>query len=309
MLRCVLKDIRGRETIAPAPVRLSIDMDENVPADALYAVFPYTETAQITGISVYAEDRLVFNGIVDEEERIVEPDGAYLRIASRSLAALLLDNEARPCVYDHPSAALIYERYVKPFGIVCRDLDDAVYFGEQTVAKGASCWSVVKNFCAACYASVPRLSADGVLYLKGMQREETVHFGENGVRYLRISELQKRSEELSIVRVKTANPGGYALEVTNEDAVRRGIRRERYLNALLSDSPMRCADQMLQNGRRKAYALKLRCPGNLLGTVACAAVVSDKIIGERGGLAIGSLYYRLTADGAYTDVRLRRRNS
>lgn len=309
MLKIIWTDIKGREIVAPYPLSMSVSVDEGVPADSLDAEFPYIDTDELCEIMLYNDDQPVFRGIIDEEEKVVYQDGEYLRLSARSPAALLLDNEAMPCVYDHPSAGFIFERYVEPFGIRCDDLDDAVYFGEQTVAKGSSCWSVLKNFCNACYASVPRVSSTGVLHVKGLQEKEQICFGGDDMRYLRISELNKRSAELSAVRVKTANPGGYTLCVSNRDAQERGIRRERYLNALLSESPMRCADMMLRNGAGKAYSLKLRCLGCLLGTEGRKASVSDTVLGQRSGLYISSLYYRLTANGEYTDVRLKRRNS
>ena len=308
MLSCVLTDIDGNEKIAPYPLSMTVDVDENIPADALKATFPYFETSEIARIDVYADGEIVFRGIVDEEEHTVDSGGEYLKIAARSKAALLLDNEAMPCVYDHPSADMICERYAEPFGIRCADSDDAVYFGEQTIAKGSSCWSVLKNFCNACYSTLPRIGSDGLLRMKGISGDKELRFGSDGIRYTRISELNKRSAELSAVRVKTESAGGYELCVTNEIAVSRGIRRERYLNALLTESPMRCADAMLRNGRSKAYALKLRCPECLLGAQGCSAEVYDAILGSRKGLYVSSLRYHSDADGEYTDLMLKRRN-
>ncbi len=307
MLRCVLKDINGREILAPYPLEMSVKMDEDVPADSLNASFPFLKTDEICGITLYKDEKPVFLGIVDEQEVVVYPDGEYLRIAARSMAALLLDNEAEPCVYDHPSAGFICERYAEPFGIRRLDKDDAIYYGEQTVAKGSSCWNVIKSFCEACYSESPRVTSDGVLYMKGMKKDELLRFGKGGLRYLRISELRKRSAELSAVYVKTNNAEGYELCVGDVEARARSIRRKRYLNALLTDSPMCCADRMLQNGRKRAYSVKLRCLGCLLGTEGSQAVVSDALLGDIEGLYVSSLRYQLTANGEYTDVILKRR--
>ena len=309
MLRFILTDVNGLETELPYPVSLTVDADEAVPADSLYAVFPYVETAEAAVISVFDDDRLLIKGIVDEEEHTMLSGEYDLRISARSMAALLLDNEAMPCVYDHPSASLMKERYAEPFGIEVGDNDDAVYFGEQTVAKGSSCWSVLKNFCNACYSCAPRVSSDGVLWLKGLKREEAVRFGEKGVRYTDIRELHKRCEELSAVKIKTENPGGYDRTISDISAVGRGIARVRYLNALLTGSPMRCADAMLKNSAAKAYSVRLRCPSCLLGYDGCAAVIDDAPFDIAKGLYISSLRYRLTKNGGYTDVTLKRRNN
>ena len=308
MLRCVLTDVNDRSIAAPHALSMDLDIDEGVPADSLYAVFPYFEASELKGIRVYNGDKLIFTGVVDEEERLFHSSGRYLKISSRSLASRLIDNEAAPCGYDHPSARLICERYVEPFGISLSDGDDSVYFGEQTVLKGASCWSVLKNFCSVCYSSVPRVSGDGVLYLRGIQRDERVCFG-NGdgcIRYTELSEKYKRCEEISAVNIKTADTGGYRLPVSNSDAVRRGVVRERYLNAVMTENPMRCAEAMIRAGKAKAYTLRLRCPGCLSGTEGFTAEIKreDEVIGD---LYISALRYRLSGTGEYTDVILKRR--
>ena len=309
MLSFVMNDIYDRDIIMPAPLSVNVDADESAPADSLYAVFPFTETDELKSVRVYDGDRLIFSGVIDEEEHFFASSGKKLCISARSQAAHLLDNEAAPCTYDHPSAKLICERYVLPFGVTVSGDDDSVYFGEQNVLKGASCWSVLKNFCVACYSSVPRISGDGVLYLKGIQREESLRFGSaNGcIRYSQMSERIKRCEEISAVKVKTANTGGYDLPITDDEAQSRGILRERYLNAVLTGSPMRCADDMIRAGRVKAYSLRLRCPGSLLGKEGCRASVEGMTDGDE--LYIGALRYRLSGSGEYTDVILKRRIS
>ena len=306
MLSFVFSDINDRDVILPSPVSVRVDVDESAPADSLYAVFPYADTAELKGVKVYSGGKLIFRGGIDEEERLAASYGKQLRISARSPAAYLLDNEAAPCSYDHPSAKLICERYVLPYGITVSDNDDTVYFGEQNIPKGTSCWSVLKSFCTACYSSIPRVSADGVLYLKGMRRDEHLTFGDGQgcVRYSQLVEKFKRCAEISAVWVKTASTGGYTLPIINKDAETRGVRRERYLNAVLTESPMRCADDMIRTGSEKAYTLRLRCPCCLLGKEGCSASVGGIC---EDPLYISALRYRLSDSGEYTDVILKRR--
>lgn len=307
MLSCIVTDIDGAESAPLYPLSMQVDIDEGVPADALYAVFPYHPIGELCTVRVYDGDTLVFSGVVDEQEREVSADGEYLKISARSLAAHLIDNEAAPCTYDHPSARLLYERYAGPYGIALGDEEDTVYFGEQNVLKGMSCWRVIKNFCAACYSGVPRVSADGVLYLKGIQKDRLIRFGNDGVRFISLSEVNKRCEEISAVYVKTENSGSYSLPVENKDAIRRGVSRVRYLNAALTESPMSCADAMVRSGEKKAYALRLRCPVCLLGAEGCRAEVAEDTTEKKENLYISAVRYRLRADGEYTDLTLKRR--
>lgn len=309
MLSCVMRDISGREIIMPRLLSLQINIDEGVPADSLYAVFPEIQTGELAAITVYDGDRAVFIGVIDEEEHERGAQGEYLKISARSLAAHLTDNEAMPCAYDHPSMRFIYERYAKPYGITMADGGDETYFGEQSVLKGFSCWRVLKKFCAACYSSVPRISSVGVLYPKGIRRGEETVFGKDDARYISIKEINKRCEELSAVYVKTSNGGSYTLPITNAEAAKRGIRRVRYLNAALTESPLSCADAMIRGSKAKAYAVHLRCPSCLLGQEGNRAWVKDSVLAESENLYISAVHYRMNENGEYSDVILKRRNS
>ncbi|MBQ3329833.1 MAG: hypothetical protein IJG87_01485 [Ruminococcus sp.] len=307
MLKCLLRDVNGEERIFPGLLSLQVNVDEGVPADSLYASFSYTATEQLVGITLYDDDTPLFAGVVDEEERYRDATGEYLRISARSLAAHLLDNEAMPCSYDHPSLGLICERYVNPYGISLSSRDDAVYFGEQNVTKGSSCWRVLKNFCTACYSAVPRISSVGVLYPKGIRKTERILFGKEGVRFTSIREVRKRCEEISTVYVKASNTGTYSLPVENPGATERGVRRVRYLNAVLPESPMRCADAMIKNSDKKSYELHLECPSCLLGKEGCRAAIKDTSFKDRNDLYISAVHYRMTQDGESSSITLKRR--
>lgn len=300
-----MTDIHGADVYLPQPLSVRIRMEEDVPADDLYAVFPDTAVGELCGVTVFDADQIVFRGIVDEQERIVRTGGAYLRIAARSLAAHLLDNEAPPCSYDHPSARLIYERHVKKYGISAGDPDDAAYFGELTIPKGMSQWGVVSAFSRACCSGVPRVSADGVLYLKGAPCERTVIFGGRGIPYIALTDSRRRCEEISRVHIKMDPDGGYGYHVENSDALSRGIVRERYLNAMHGGQTIKSADIMLEKSRRSARTLSLRCVGRHTLPAGCGAVVADLDIGD--GFYVSAVQYRMDSKGEYTDVKLRRR--
>lgn len=307
MLRCELTDVNGQTIPSPQLLALQVDVDEGVPADALYATFPYTPTAELSALTLYDDEKPVFIGVIDEEEHICDHRGTFLKVSARSLAAYLLDNEAMPCAYDHPSLSMIAQRYVKPFGLTIGTESDEVFFGEQSVTKGTSCWKALKNFCIACYSAVPRISSVGVVYPKGIENGGVTVFGDDGVQYTRLREVKKRCEEISAVRVKATNTGTYSYPIVNKSAKERGVRRERYLNAVLTESPMRCADAMIANGSKKSYAVYLRCEGCLLGTEGSRADLTDAVIGVEDDLYISAVHYRMTSDGEYSDITLKRR--
>lgn len=311
MLKFVLTDTDGESRIFSAPLSLTIRMDEDVPADDLFAEFAYAPVGELTAVRVYDGDRVIFVGVVDEQVHQLSQRGRLLSISARSLAAHLLDNEAAPQCYDHPSASLIYDQHIRPYGIAWEHEDDATCFGEQQITKGMSRWAVLKNFCNACYSAVPRISADGVLRMKGLGVTGSVTFSDSGdgVVYTRLSESRRRCEEISCIKVKVAEDEGYRYIVENPDAISRGICRERYLNASLASTPMTCADAMLVNADAKSYGVKLSCPGRMTDLMGKSAVVKNKLLGVLDNLYVSGVTYRLTGDGEVTTVQLKRRKN
>lgn len=309
-MRFLLTDVEGITQTLTRPLSLTIRMDEDIPADDCYVVFAYEATGELKDIRIMDDDGLVFVGVVDEQEHFINEKGRFLKISARSLAARLLDNEAAPGCYNHPSAKLIYERHVAPFGIDRTEDDDAVYYGEQQINKGMSHWTALKNFCVACYSAIPRISADGVLWMKGAAQTGSVCFSDegDGIAYTEISEKRKRCEEISRVNIKV-NDEGYLYQMDNTDAIRRGIRRERYLNAVLASTPMTCADTMIQNGANASYAVSLKCPGMLTARMGCAAVVKNRLLGNIDGLYVSSVSYHMDHNGGTSTIRLKRRNN
>lgn len=311
MLSFELTDTQGVTHILTRPLKLSIRMDEDVPADDCSAVFAYEDVGETVDFRVMDDDRVIFIGVADEQEHIVSEKGRFLKLSARSLAARLLDNEAAPECYDHPSAALIFARHVRRYGIVRGEDDDAVYYGEQQVNKGMSQWAVLKNFCTACYSATPRVTADGVLWMKGIRSSGEAVFSDtgDGIVYTQLSETIKRCEELSRVNVKISDEEGYVYQVDNHDAIRRGIRRERYVNAVLSSTPMTCVDTMIKNGADAAYGVTLKCPGFPSEIMGSDAVVKNRLLGKLGGLYVSGISYRMDSGGGTSTLKLKRRKN
>ena len=310
MLSFMMKDIHDEEVLFPPALSVEINMDEDVPADSMLIVFPLISTEELKEVTAFDDGQAVFIGVVDEMERVITSDGGYLRISARSLAAHLLDNEALPQSYDHPSAQMIFDRHARAYGLSRGEDDDAAYLGELTVTKGMSQWSVIENFCNACYSSVPRVSADGVLYMKGMAPSGECVFsgGEEGIRSISATEKIKRCEEISRVDIKLSAADGYAYPMLNMDAISRGIRRERYLNAMLASTPMTCADAMIARGKAAGYSLTLECPARLLRVIGLKARVNSHTLSVPDELYVSAIRYRMTAQGESTRVELKRRD-
>lgn len=309
MLRFVFTDIFDNELIADTPVSMTVNMEEGVPADDMTAVFVRFDTDELKDVRILDDDTVVFTGIVDEQQTICNEKGEFIKVVARSMAARLLDNESVPISYTHPCTDVIASRHLIPFGVRVSDDKNTTYFGTQTVLKGATNWQAVEDFSKNAFSTVPRVNEKGELEFETDKKREQVVFSNTGegIRYLSFTESVKRCEEISSVRIKVTNACGYNSVVENKDAVNRKILRERYLNAVLTDTPAEFADRMIKNGRAKAYSVTLQCVGQCLKIFNNSAVIKDSVCGEIDGLYISSIRYQLSSDKDITTVTLKRK--
>ena len=54
----------------------------------------------------------------------------------------------------NPAAKFIFERHLKPFGIVGYDGDEHPFMGTIKIEKGMTEWQVLEKFCVALYAGL-----------------------------------------------------------------------------------------------------------------------------------------------------------
>ena len=136
-----------REFTKPASVRFSADRD--APAHSLEARFPLEPLGsgqrlpEFHTIQVVKDGAVFFRGLIDEQTILVDGDGAGIEVCSRSMAALLLDNEAIPQTYYVPSTRLIYQRHAQPYGFSEFSGKDKAFSTKLQIEKGASEWEAV----------------------------------------------------------------------------------------------------------------------------------------------------------------------
>ncbi len=308
MLSFVFTDIYDN-TLNQYPLSVTINMEEDVPADSLFATFKYFESSELKTVKVYDDTTVVFTGVVDEQVTKSSEKGDFLSISARSLAALLLDNESVPISYNNPSTAVISQRHLKPFSIRSTENLSDTYFGTHTVYKGESNYKAVDGFSKKVYKNTVRVNENGELSFSGIAKNKSVVFSntQEGIPYHSFAENIKRCEPVSKVRIKVVNSSGYHTVVENKSAIKKGIVRERYLNAVLTDTPAVYAQSIIKNSNKKAYELSLKCKGQRLDTFGCDAVVEDSPKGELTGLYVSSVRYEQNGSKETTVVTLKRK--
>ena len=301
-----------REFTKPQTVRFSADRD--APAHSLEARFPL-EPPESGGtlpefhtIQIVKNGAVLFRGLIDEQAVAAGGDGAGLEVCARSMAALLLDNEAVPQIYYVPSVRLIYRRHAQPYGFEEFSGKDRAFSTKLQIEKGTSEWEVIESFCRDALGTRPRVTFNGKLQMEPETPDEEALFSNrNGIPYASIRETRLRCKRVSQVLVRSERLGGYTTQVRDSQAAEDGILRRRLLNAVDDPKiPVFRGQQLLDKSREQSYQVELLCPGERILLPETRARVDDPVLGRLEALKVSGISYRLDASGERTLVTLRK---
>ncbi len=301
---------KGERLSLPRPLSALLCRDTGTPADSLTAVFPCALADEIREVFVYKDNKEIFRGIADEQ---ITSSGKAVKtkLVCRSMAALLIDNEACPCTFRNASASLVFSRYAKPLGFSHFTGEDRTLRGEFKIAKGESCWQVVENFCKNAFGTFPSVEGN-VLNMQGLKAkgEELVFSDEGmGIPYASLEHSLLRCKLISRVRVKLSLGGEYSTFVADRETEGSGVRRERYLNAdELSGKTLAQADRLIESGRLKSEKLTLSVPLCMTDVLGAGACVYDST-GEYKGFYVTGIRYSLSNDSESTKLTLMRKEN
>lgn len=309
MLRIALEFSDGKKQNINNALTVVLNSDCDVPADDIELTVPYSPSLCLARrIFAYNGDELVFEGTVDEILTAASRGRAVTKLAARSCAGALLDNEAPPVTYVNPAAELIFERHLKPFGVKSFDGAPEPFYGSLRIEKGMTHWQVLESFCRNRFDSVPRISGDGRAFMNGFGGGDTVTFGAQGIVYGSLREDRLPCRLIGEIRLRLSEYGDYGGTLRNRNPECRDVRRTRFLNAVSDKTTVKTADKIIENSNKNSYSLILECIGCRLGIMGRSAVVRDSLLGDLSGLRVEGLRYSLDRDGEVTSVMLRKEN-
>lgn len=178
-----------------------------VPCDSFWVecLFrPEDERAYQKAVRFYAVDqgKRVFTGVIDEVEWTQGKQGRRVILTGRSMAALLLDNEAEAADYSAATLEDILRNHVTPYGISVVKEERIPPCQGFSVSSGQSEWQVLYQFCRYHGGVQPRFDQEGRLVLAPFRGTEKIlgervpvtHLAQTERRYGVISEVLVRNK-------------------------------------------------------------------------------------------------------------------
>ncbi|NCC87420.1 MAG: hypothetical protein EOM05_06070 [Clostridia bacterium] len=247
--------------------------------------------------------------MVDEQRTICNEGGILIKISARSNSQVI-DNEALPITYSRPSLEDIYKNHLKPFGIV-GVLGSGICQGDFAVSKGTCHWSVVEEFCECVLNVSPKITNQG--YLDARQSgwdEEPVVFSNSlsaSYRFFSAQVKYKRYGVVGQMYYKSDSAKGYEGVQINEDARKRKITTQRYLN--LSGSQKWERQYRLQREIEKTLKgsneIELSVPFDCFLQIGAAASFFDERLGSFTNYRIFQIEHTISNAGKKCEVILR----
>lgn len=297
MLKLIITAENGKKVTLTKPLRLKLEASGDAPADILTAVFAVSgRTEPAASVELYDAEECVFRGLADVQTEKLSADGTLLTVTARSMASLLLDNEARPQIYCMPSMSLLMERHFRPLGFTKFIGKDIVYTGELSISKGMSEWSVLRRFCE-CVGGVPFVNRQGVIDITGGTGDEYY------ISKSRVLSLERRLERKGLISelfARTSIDGGYDMRLDGTLAKEHGVIRKRYISSI--DSPSRSvlsAEKLIRRSQDSYESIVVDCEGRLL----CSPGDGLSVEGAAGHYKVSELDYVLDDGGEHTIIR------
>ena len=202
-----------------------------------------------------------FSGVVDETTLAETERGRRLHIHGRSLAALLLDNEAGEIVYPYASWRDILAGHVQPYGLQVDCRMSLPPVADFSVPSGSSEWAVLRRFCYEYGGQRLRVDEQGVLRIGAVEsgRVLTVDAGSP------LTKLEYRWRRYGCVSEVLAFEAGSptALRVENPAFSALGGRCRRRIvlpKGSGSAERLRAAQRVMEQSMEEAETLELALP-------------------------------------------------
>ncbi|MDR2656095.1 MAG: hypothetical protein LBC56_08560 [Oscillospiraceae bacterium] len=278
-IRIILKNA-SKSWDAGTVCRLSYVRRTDTPCDSLDCTVISEETQpEASHICLYLGADCLYEGIVDSQSQLFSPKGSYMQIYSRrKIAALLLDNEARPRDYRSLRFTDLAAAHAFPFGIKGVTAAEDRRAPLFTVAKGMSEWEVIELFAKQIYGLTPYIDEKNRLVLHNRDAMKKHYFsnldnGANWCGYISLKINRRPSRVISHVYV--VNEDGSQLLVENRNAggtVRRRILSPSTEWALF---PRRGAEDIIQTSMERKTIIEIDAPDFLDCSLGDTAIIKE----------------------------------
>lgn len=300
-------DKDGEMTKLPPLISWDIETGRGEPCDAFVVCFAFTPTllkklAAANKFAAEHDGKTVFCGRIDEYEVEINGNGSTVSMCGRSMAALLLDNEAAAAEYTAISGALLTERHIAPYGIATDVAGTLPTLSNFTVSQGESEWSVVKRFCSLSQSAEPRFDGNGTLLL-GNHDGETRKISDDS-HFVELRHRDRRYGMISTLLVKNRSTGA-KYGVKNQPFIDRGGSCHRIITvpkATGAEAMRYTAIYQIKESAKEKFTVTMRFAKQFPMEVGDTVKLDSSVLGLSGSFKVIRVRSFAAADFAGSEV-------
>lgn len=300
----------GRKYELPTLISWDLSYGSGTPCDSFELSFLYEREMleplrSATGFEAVHEGERVFTGRIDEFEISAGEDGYRAALRGRSMAALLLDNEAAAAEYYPATLGLILEKHVYPYGISRVEGGELPAVQGFKVTSGQSQWGVIESFAWFGAGVRPWVDRDGTLRLDGAHgRHMTL---DSGTAICSQKYSETRYGVISAVTVINRSTGAVS-EVKNQEFLERGgsCRRVITVPKTTGHDAMRHTGQyQIERSREEERLNTIEMPQLFAAFPGDTIELADSPVGISGRFSVLRTRVYADAGGGRTEITMR----
>lgn len=227
MMRFEFYTFAGEMISGAKIISYELTSDMGAACDGLRVYF-YTDLPpdDISDVFAFENGSKVFNGFADQFQLALDQNGYTAFVYARSSAALLVDNEADPGQYDHPTSRQLWFENARPFGFAF-GLPEVFSDGSYVVNKGTSCFGAINSFMQ--YVCSKNIYVDAYNRVKVFEYSSNVKkLSENEI--ISLSKTTDKSSVISRIDYKINSADQYIYRLESRKALSMGIRSRLLIN-------------------------------------------------------------------------------
>lgn len=223
-----LTTVDGKKITVDKFTELCFTQTAGVACDSLWTTFISDNCIDdIDSVKLYINYKLVFSGLCDCQKSTYDTNGFEIYFYARSTACILVDNEAEPYTYQHPSAKQLCFALAEGLGF-SNSLPDISSTNQYEITKGTSRYGAISQFVSLLTGKYINITPKNDIELIS-ESSEIKNLNDYDI--LSLTETINRSEPLSQIQFKqTSSQEKYNLHTKSMLCDRLGINRTKFIN-------------------------------------------------------------------------------
>lgn len=223
-----LTTVDGEKIAVDKFTELCFTQTAGVACDSLWARFILDNNIdEIHSAELYINYKLMFSGLCDCQKSTYDSNGFEIYFYARSTACILVDNEAEPYTYQHPSAKQLCFSLAEGMGF-SNSLPDISSTNQYEITKGTSRYGAISQFVLLLTGKHINITPKNNIQLIS-ESSETKNLNDYDI--LSLTETINRSEPLSQIQFKqNSTQEKYNLHTKSMLCDSLGINRTKFIN-------------------------------------------------------------------------------